>query len=102
MRAHRVWVALLLCRVVWDFANPLVPGAVLFRDGSVQCVDAACARPGPAIVSAKPIPTAQRLEPVESDVIPRLQPVPRDPGPRRVPIGRTRATAADAASTDDH
>ncbi len=74
--APRVVVLLLLLYVSLDLANPLMPGALHFVDGSVEAVEADRARPGdmwapaPTAEVPAPVPPARLLQaPVRSSPV---------------------------------
>lgn len=103
MRARR-FVLLLLLYVSLDFANPLMPGAVQFIDGSFSVVNADRVRPETPSVDATlihvpaPGPTELALEPA-----PHYRPLVRDQRPHLVLARRPLPAPPDPASpSEDH
>lgn len=103
MAARRL-ALLLLLYVSLDVANPLMPGAVQFVDGSVEVVQGDRARPGslcaPGLLVR--LPTLERPR-VAVQTLPRSCPVSAGPRQALLPVRRPPdASSAPPSSAEDH
>jgi hypothetical protein len=97
-------VLLLALYLSLDFANPLMPGAVQFLDGSFSVVNADRVRPESPPVDAALIhhPAPGRAD-LSLETAPRYRPLVRDRRPRLVLAGRASHLPPDPApSSEDH
>jgi hypothetical protein len=103
MAAGRLALAL-LAYLALDFANPLMPGAVDFVQGTVPAVGAERARSTERVAMETPTPHDPPPPPVPSLALPG--PPARAPLPRRPPRVpgrcRPRARSGPAPAADDH
>ena len=116
------WSVLLILYVAADFANPLMPGAVTFLDGSVQAVHVERARLADVPSASAIVPSPGGIEVGRSDARPAAPDAQRsqraglaDVGPARAagrvrsvpvlavrrPLARTRAVASHARRPSD-
>ncbi len=103
---YRPGVLLILLYVTLDFANPMMPGAVMFNpDDTIEGVYVERVRPqSPAVaVALVPILGHGDLLPIIRAVARGLRENPEAPNRWRVQIGRAHSFSPDPASlTDDH
>ena len=99
------WLTLLLfLYVAADFANPLMPGAVSYPNGSVEAVRVERSRMAEVLPRAPVVPSFERIE--LRDLLwhaPRLTPIRPVTGLRLIPVRRALLTRPDPPpSSEDH
>jgi hypothetical protein len=97
-------VLALLAYLALDFANPLMPGAVDFAQGTIPAVGAERARSPERVAMETPTPHDQPPSPAPSLALPgrpARAPLPRRP-PRVPGRRRPRARSGPAPAADDH
>ena len=104
MRASRLAILFFLLYVAFDFANPLMPGAVSFDpNDSVEAVRASQARAGAATVATVPRTPERLRAPGEARPVVRAEPVILPPRER---LGHRRRAPAPAPpppqASEDH
>jgi hypothetical protein len=103
MTLNRLSVLLILY-VAADFANPLMPGAVSYPNGSVQAVHAERSRSADVLPAAPIVASFERFEltDLRRDA-PRVTPNRPVTGLRLIPVRRALLTRLDAPpSSEDH